>query len=73
MLTVSNSSWTNGFPWMTLDHKNFPTQRIDQIKLDQQESATIKNEIQVMDVSLQIIIQDQNIEKRNLFTQHYYC
>ena len=34
--------------------KNFPTQTIDEVKLNQQEIATIKNEIQGKEASQEI-------------------
>ena len=70
----SSSTWTNGFPWMTLKCSNFPIQTIDKIKHNQQEIATIWNEIQEKEVSQQqIITLDQNIEERiYIFNQHYH-
>lgn len=50
----SNPIQTSAFPRLTLDCKNFPTQTIDEVKPNQQEIATIKNEIQGKEASQEI-------------------
>ena len=39
-----DSPWINGLPWMADDEENFPTQTIEEIKLNQQELAEAEKE-----------------------------
>ena len=41
-----DSIWINGYQWMTLESKLFPTLTIDEIKLNQQEIAAMRKENQ---------------------------
>ena len=40
------SEWINGYKWMTLEFKSFPALTIDEIKLNQEEVATMRKEFQ---------------------------
>ena len=46
----AESVWINGYPWMKLDVKEFPTKTIEEIKLDQQELNAINTETQIKSI-----------------------
>ena len=59
----SNPIQTSAFPRLTLDCKNFPTQTIDEVKLNQQEIVPFKNEIQGKKASQEITNQVKTQKK----------
>ena len=42
-----NSTWINGFPWMTLHHTSFPMLSSEEVKLNETEALEAKKEVDV--------------------------
>ena len=56
----AESVWINGYPWMKLDVKEFPTKTIEEIKLDQQELNAIKTETQIKSIESTDILEESS-------------
>ena len=57
--------WINGYPWMKIDVKEFPTKTVEEIKLDQQELNAINTETQIKS------IQSNVLEESSFYIVHY--
>ena len=72
----------NGYPWMKLDVKEFPTKTIEEIKLDQQELNAINTETQIKSIQSIDVLEEsssyivhfkldkEQIEKRYIDSQY---
>ena len=61
----AESVWINGYPWMKIDVKEFPTKTVEEIKLDQQELNAINTETQIKS------IQSNVLEESSSYIVHY--
>ena len=78
----AESVWINGYPWMKLDVKEFPTKTIEEIKLDQQELNAINTETQIKSIESTDVLAEsstyivhykldkEQIEKRYIYSQY---
>ena len=78
----AESMWINGYRWMKLDVKEFPTKTIEEIKLDQQELNAINTETQIKSIQSTDVLEEsssyivhykldkEQIEKRYIYSQY---
>ena len=77
----AESVWINGYSWMKLDVKEFPTKTTEEIKLDQQELNAINTETQIKSIQNTDVLEEssshivhykldkEQIEKRCIYSQ----
>ena len=56
----AESAWINGYPWMRLDVKEFPTKPIEEIKLDQQELNAINAETKIKSIQRTDVLEESS-------------
>ena len=56
----AESVWINGYPWMKLDVKEFPTKTIEEIKSDQEELNAINTETQIKSIQSTDVLEESS-------------
>ena len=56
----AESVWINGYPWMKLDVKEFPTKIIEEIKLDQQKLNAVNTETQIKSIESADVLEESS-------------
>ena len=56
----AESVWINGYPWMKIDVKEFPTKTVEEIKLDQQELNAINTETQIKSIQSNDVLEESS-------------